>query len=564
LVITLIMRNKLKIQSQEVTEGPERAPARAMMKAMGLNDTDLGKPLIGVSSTWNEATPCNMHLDKLAHKASEGVSAAGGTPREFISVSVSDGIAMGHEGMRASLVSREIIADSIELMIHAHRYDGVVTIAGCDKSLPGSIMALARLNLPGIFVYGGTIMPGNVAGKDITIQDVFEAVGSHSAGKLTIEQLKEIEDNACPGAGSCGGLYTANTMSSISEAIGIALPGSASPPAIDDKRNDICKNTGSALMKLLELNIRPRDILTFEAFENAIVMLQAMGGSTNGVLHLLAMAKEARIKLSMNDFERIRKKVPHIADMRPGGKYVMLDLDKVGGVPLVIKKLLNANLMNGEVLTVTGKTMKENLREFNIVKPNNIVKEITSPISKSGTLTILRGNLAPEGAVIKTAGVKKLQITGNAKIYNGEEDAFIDVSKNKIVEGDIVVIRYEGPKGGPGMREMLGVTAALYGQGLGEKIGLITDGRFSGATHGLMVGHISPEAAVGGPIAIIKNGDKITIDAINQIINVDITDEEIEKRTKKWILPESRYKWGVLAKYAKLVSSASEGAVCIA
>ena len=558
------MRNKLKIQSQEVTEGPERAPARAMMKAMGLNDTDLGKPLIGVSSTWNEATPCNMHLDKLAHKASEGVSVAGGTPREFISVSVSDGIAMGHEGMRASLVSREIIADSIELMIHAHRYDGVVTIAGCDKSLPGSIMALARLNLPGIFVYGGTIMPGNVAGKDITIQDVFEAVGSHSAGKLTIEQLKEIEDNACPGAGSCGGLYTANTMSSISEAIGIALPGSASPPAIDDKRNDICKNTGSALMKLLELNIRPRDILTFEAFENAIVMLQAMGGSTNGVLHLLAMAKEARIKLSMNDFERIRKKVPHIADMRPGGKYVMLDLDKVGGVPLVIKKLLNANLMNGEVLTVTGKTMKENLREFNIVKPNNIVKEITSPISKSGTLTILRGNLAPEGAVIKTAGVKKLQITGNAKIYNGEEDAFIDVSKNKIVEGDIVVIRYEGPKGGPGMREMLGVTAALYGQGLGEKVGLITDGRFSGATHGLMVGHISPEAAVGGPIAIIKNGDKITIDAINQIINVDLTDEEIEKRTKNWILPESKYKWGVLAKYAKLVSSASEGAVCIA
>ena len=558
------MINKLKIQSQEVTEGPERAPARAMMKAMGLNDTDLGKPLIGVSSTWNEATPCNMHLDKLAHKASEGVSAAGGTPREFISVSVSDGIAMGHEGMRASLVSREIIADSIELMVHAHRYDGVVTIAGCDKSLPGSIMALARLNLPGIFVYGGTIMPGNVAGKDITIQDVFEAVGSHSAGKLTIEQLKEIEDNACPGAGSCGGLYTANTMSSISEAIGIALPGSASPPAIDNNRNDICKNTGSALMKLLELNIRPRDILTFEAFENAIVMLQAMGGSTNGVLHLLAMAKEARIKLSMNDFERIRKKVPHIADMRPGGKYVMLDLDKVGGVPLVIKKLLNANLMNGEILTVTGKTMEENLREFNIVKPNSIVKEITSPISKSGTLTILRGNLAPEGAVIKTAGVKKLQITGNAKIYNGEEDAFMDVSKNKIIEGDIVVIRYEGPKGGPGMREMLGVTAALYGQGLGEKVGLITDGRFSGATHGLMVGHISPEAAVGGPIAIIKNGDKITIDAINQIINVDLTDEEIEKRTKNWILPESKYKWGVLAKYAKLVSSASEGAVCIA
>ena len=563
LVITLIMKNKLKIRSQEVTEGPERAPARAMMKAMGLNDTDLGKPLIGVSSTWNEATPCNMHLDKLAHKASEGISVAGGTPREFISISVSDGIAMGHEGMRASLVSREIIADSIELMIHAHRYDGVLTIAGCDKSLPGSIMALARLNLPGIFVYGGTIMPGNVAGKDITIQDVFEAVGSHLAGKITTEQLKEIEDNACPGAGSCGGLYTANTMSSISEAIGIALPGSASPPAIDKNRNDICKSTGSALMKLLELNIRPRDILTFEAFENAIVVLQAMGGSTNGVLHLLAMAKEARVKLSIDDFERIRKKVPHIADMRPGGKYIMLDLHKVGGVPLIMKKLLNANLMNGEVLTVTGKTMDENLREFNIIKPNNIVKEITSPIRESGTLTILRGNLAPEGAVIKIAGVKNLQITGNARIYNGEENAFIDVSKNKIAEGDIIVIRYEGPKGGPGMREMLGVTAALYGQGLGEKVGLITDGRFSGATHGLMVGHVSPEAAAGGPIAIIKNGDKITIDAINQIINVNLTDEEIEKRTENWILPEPRYKWGVLSKYAKLVSSASEGAVCM-
>ena len=557
------MSNKLKIQSQEVTEGPERAPARAMMKAMGLNDADLGKPIIGVSSTWNEATPCNVHLDKLAHKASEGVSISGGTPREFISVSVSDGIAMGHEGMRASLVSREIIADSIELMVHAHRYDGVVTIAGCDKSLPGSIMALARLNLPGIFVYGGTIMPGNVDGKDITIQDVFEAVGSYSAGKITTEQLKQIEDNACPGAGSCGGLYTANTMSSISEAIGIALPGSASPPAIDKHRNDICKSTGSALMKLIELNIRPRDILTFEAFENAIVMLQAMGGSTNGVLHLLAMAKEARVKLSIDDFERIRKRVPHIADMRPGGKYVMLDLDKIGGVPLVMKKLLNGNLMNGEVLTVTGKTMNENLREFNIAKPNNIVREITSPIKKSGTLTILRGNLAPEGAVIKTAGVKNLQITGNAKIYNGEEEAFIDVSKNKIIEGDIIVIRYEGPKGGPGMREMLGVTAALYGQGLGEKVGLITDGRFSGATHGLMAGHVSPEAAVGGPIAIIKNGDKITIDAINQIINVELSNEEIKKRTKNWVLPEPRYKWGVLAKYAKLVSSASEGAVCI-
>ena len=556
------MTNKLKIKSHEVTEGAERAPARAMMKAMGLDDTDLGKPLVGVASTWNEATPCNIHLDRLAHKASEGVSRAGGTPREFISVSVSDGIAMGHEGMRASLVSREVIADSIELMVHAHRYDGVVTIAGCDKSLPGSIMALARLNLPGIFIYGGTIMPGNVNGKDITIQDVFEAVGSHASGNITLEELKEIEDNACPSAGSCGGLYTANTMSSISEAIGIALPGSASPPAIDENRNKLCIETGSTLMKLLELNIRPRDILTFEAFENAIVMLQAMGGSTNGVLHLLAMAKEAEVNLTIDEFERIRKKIPHIADMRPGGKYVMLDLDKVGGVPVVIKKLFKAGLINGDVMTVTGKTMKENLEEFNINIKNDVVYEVESPISKTGTLTILRGNLAPDGAVIKTAGVKNLQISGNAKVYDSEEEAFIDVSKNKIVEGDVIVIRYEGPKGGPGMREMLGVTAALYGQGLGEKVGLLTDGRFSGATHGLMVGHVSPEAAVGGPIAIIENGDRITIDAIDRKLELDIPDSEIKERIARWKPRESRYTRGVLSKYAKLVSSAAEGAIC--
>tara|TARA_B100000029_G_C17607700_1_gene968048 strand:- start:358 stop:2031 length:1674 start_codon:yes stop_codon:yes gene_type:complete len=556
------MNDELKRRSNDVTLGPQRAPARAMMKAMGLNDEDLGKPLIGVASTWNEATPCNVHLDRLAHKASEGVSNSGGTPREFISVSVSDGIAMGHEGMRASLVSREVIADSIELMVHAHRYDGVVTIAGCDKSLPGSIMALARLNLPGIFVYGGTIMPGNVNGKDITIQDVFEAVGSQAAGNMSLDELKEIEDNACPGAGSCGGLYTANTMSSISEAIGIALPGSASPPAIHETRDEICKKTGSALMRLLENNIRPREILTFEAFENAIVMLQAMGGSTNGVLHLLAMAREAGVNLTIDEFERIRKRVPHIADMRPGGKYVMLDLDKVGGVQVVLKKLLNAGLINGEVMTVTGKTMKENIDEFKVNIENDVVYDIKNPISKTGTLTILRGNLAPDGAVIKIAGVKNLQISGKAKVYNSEEDAFIDVSKNKIIEGDVVVIRYEGPKGGPGMREMLGVTAALYGQGLGEKVGLLTDGRFSGATHGLMVGHVSPEAAVGGPIGIVENGDKITIDAVNQKLEIDITDQEIKERTDKWTPKESKYKTGVLAKYAKLVSSASDGAIC--
>ncbi len=551
-----------KERSKEVTEGPERAPARAMLRAMGLDDDDFGKPFVGVGSTWNEATPCNVHLDRLAKKASEGVRNANGTPREFASVSVSDGIAMGHEGMKASLVSREVIADSIELMVHAHRYDGVVTIAGCDKSLPGSIMALARLNLPGIFVYGGTIKPGSYNGKDLTIQDVFEAVGSYSKGTVTLEQLQEIEKNACPGAGSCGGLFTANTMSSISEALGIALPGSASPPAIEDTRNEICYNTGKQVMKLIELGIKPRDILTYEAFENAITILQAMGGSTNGVLHLLAMANEARVKLDLDDFEGIRKRTPHITDMKPGGKYVMLDLDEVGGVPSVLKRLSKAGLLNGDVLTVTGKSMKENLENIKLTSNLDIIKETTNPISKSGTLTVLRGNIAPDGAVVKTAGVKNLKISGKAKVFDGEESAFKAVSSNKIESGDIVVIRYEGPKGGPGMREMLGVTAAIVGQGLGDEVGLLTDGRFSGATHGLMIGHVSPEAAIGGPIAIIENGDTITIDAENRKLDIELSNKEISKRLENWSPKEPNYKWGVLAKYASLVSSASEGAIC--
>jgi len=555
----------LKTRSREVTDGPDKAPHRAMLRAMGLNDKDLERPLIGVASTWNQATPCNIHLDRLARKASEGVTSAGGTPREFVSIAVSDGIAMGHEGMKASLVSREVIADSIELMIHAHRYDGVVTIAGCDKSLPGSIMALARINLPGIFVYGGTIMPGILNDRNLTIQDVFEAVGEYSSGNLSVQQLREIELNACPGAGSCAGLYTANTMASISEALGIALIGSASPPAIDLKRDEMCKETGKAELRLLELGIKPRDILTFEAFENAITVLQALGGSTNGVLHLLAIANEAHVKLSIDDFERIRRTTPYIADLRPGGRYVMYDLDRAGGIPLVMKKLLGAGMMHGDVMTVSGEDLSRSLSRFKDETPSidGIVRDVSSPITPNGAITILRGNLAPDGAVVKTAGVDKLAITGEVKVFEREEDAFSAVSRGEIKQGIVVAIRYEGPRGGPGMREMLAVTAALAGQGLGNDVGLITDGRFSGATHGLMVGHVSPEAALGGPIALLRDGDLITIDAISGKLTVDLSPNDLRERKKTWIPPEPKYKWGALAKYAGLVSSAAEGAICV-
>lgn len=556
-------RTDLKIKSRDVTEGTERAPNRAMLRAMGLTSEDLAKPLVGVASTWNEATPCNIHLDRLAEKAKQGVKAAGGTPREFVSIAVSDGIAMGHEGMKSSLVSREIIADSIELMMRAHAYDACVTIAGCDKSLPGSIMALARLNLPGIFVYGGTILPGILDNTPLTIQDVFEAVGSYDAGKITTQQLQDIEMQACPGAGSCAGMYTANTMASISEALGIALPGSGSPPAVYETRDNICFETGIAIMSLLENNIRPRDILTYEALENAIAVMQAIGGSTNGVLHLLAIAYEAGVKLTLDDFEKVRKRTPQIADMRPGGRYVMLDLDKVGGVPLVMKKLLDAGLLNGNALTVTGKTMKQNLQnlKFPSIK-QDVVVDIKSPISPEGKIYILKGNLAPEGAVIKMTGVNVSSITGKARVFNREEDAFEAVSKREIVEGDMVVIRYEGPKGGPGMREMLAVTAAIAGQGLGQKVGMVTDGRFSGATRGLMVGHVAPEAIVGGAIAVLEDRDIITIDSTKKSLTVDLTDAEIEKRLRKWKPPAPNYTWGALAKYASLVSSAAKGAVC--
>ena len=553
----------MEISSRNVVEGPSRAPHRAMYKAMGLRDEDLEKPFIGVSHTGNEATPCNIHLGKISQNAKQGVSDAGGTPREFATIAVSDGIAMGHEGMKASLVSREIIADSIEIMIRAHQYDGLVGLAGCDKSLPGTMMAMARLNLPSVFVYGGTIMPGIYEGKQVTIQDVYEAVGAYDAGQLTLEALKNLENVACPNAGSCGGMYTANTMASISEAIGIALPGSASPPAEDPRRAQMCYDSGKAVMHLLENRIRPKDILTFEAFENAITVANAIGGSTNAVLHLLAISHEIGVKLTLEDFERIRRKTPHIADMRPGGFYVMLDLDKIGGIPLLMKSLMKKDLLNPNVMTATGKTLKQNLDSIQISFDVNqkVLKPIEAPIRDVGTLTILRGSLAPDGAVVKVAGVKTSEFKGKAKVFDREEDAFDAVSKREIKEGDIVVIRYEGPKGGPGMREMLGVTAALVGQKLGEKVALITDGRFSGATRGLMVGHVSPEAYVGGNIALVKDGDEIKINVEKNSLDLMVSESELDQRRKSWKPRKPNYETGALAKYASLVGSASEGAI---
>jgi dihydroxy-acid dehydratase len=553
----------MEISSRNVVEGPSRAPHRAMYKAMGLGDEDLSKPFIGVSHTGNEATPCNIHLGKISQNAKQGVSDAGGTPREFATIAVSDGIAMGHEGMKASLVSREIIADSIEIMVRAHQYDGLVGLAGCDKSLPGTMMAMARLNLPSVFVYGGTIMPGIYEGKQVTVQDVYEAVGAYDAGQITLEALKNLEDVACPNAGSCGGMYTANTMASISEAIGIALPGSASPPAEDPRRAQMCYESGKAVMNLLENRVRPKEILTFEAFENAITIANAIGGSTNAILHLLALSHEIGIKLSLEDFERIRKKTPHIADMRPGGFYVMLDLDKIGGIPILMKSLAKKNLLNLDVMTVTGKTMRQNLDSIHISFDTNqkVLKPIESPIHEVGTLTILRGSLAPDGAVVKVAGVKTSEFSGRAKVFEREEDAFDAVSKREIKEGDIVIIRYEGPKGGPGMREMLGVTAALAGQKLGEKVALITDGRFSGATRGLMIGHVSPEAFVGGNIALVKNGDEIKINVEKNSLDLMVSESELEQRRKDWRPRKPNYETGALAKYASLVGSASEGAI---
>ena len=553
----------MKISSRNVVEGTARAPHRAMYKAMGLTNEDLSKSFVGVCHTGNEATPCNIHLPNLAQQAKQGVTDGGATPREFSTIAVSDGIAMGHEGMKSSLISREVIADSIELMVRAHQYDALVGIAGCDKSLPGTMMGMIRLNIPSVFVYGGTIMPGMLDGRELTVVDVYEAVGSYDAGKISAEELENIENVACPNAGSCGGMFTANTMASISEAIGLSLPGSASPPAEDERRNKIVFETGKACTNLLQLGIKPLDIVTFEAFENSITMLNAVGGSTNGILHLLAMANEAGINLTYDDFERIRKKTPHLADMKPGGNYVMNSLDKIGGIPLIMKKLLDKNLIHGDSMTVTGKTIKQNLEELAIteVPEQQIVKSVEQPIHEVGTAVILKGTLAPEGGVIKTAGVEMREFTGTAKVYDREEYAFEAVSKGEIDEGDVVVIRYEGPKGGPGMREMLSTTAALVGQGLGKKVAMVTDGRFSGGTRGFMVGHVAPEAFVGGPIAFVKNGDKISIRLEDNSLNLHVSEEELSVRKEQWRRPVPNYTTGALAKFASLVGSAANGAI---
>jgi len=553
----------MELESRKTLEGPERAPHRAMYKAMGLTDRDLDRPLIGVSSTCNEATPCNIHLGRLAQSAKLGVKDAGCTPREFTAIAVSDGIAMGHEGMKASLVSREIIADSIEVMVRAHQYDGLVGISGCDKSLPGTLMGMGRLNRPSIFVYGGTIMPGLWNGKQVTIQDVYEAVGAYDAGNMTLQELTSLENVACPSAGSCAGMYTANTMASISEALGMSLLGSASAPAESERRLEICYNTGRAIMRLLEGNIRPRDIMTFEAFENSIMIANALGGSTNAVLHLLAIAREVGVKLRLSDFERIRKRTPHIADMRPGGMYIMADLDKVGGVPVVLSHLLKKGLLNGNVMTVSGRTMKKDLDsvKFDFQSDNGVIRHLDNPIKREGTLKVLKGTLAPEGAIMKLAGVQSKKFVGRAKVFDTEQEAFEAVSKRRIVEDDILVIRYEGPKGGPGMREMLAVTAAVVGQGLGEKVAMVTDGRFSGATRGFMIGHVAPEAMVGGPIALVREDDQIMIDMQKSRIDLLVSEGELRKRFKKWKPIKPHYTAGALAKYALLVESASEGAV---
>ncbi|TML91890.1 MAG: dihydroxy-acid dehydratase [Actinobacteria bacterium] len=557
------MGDGMKPRSHEVTDGPERAPARAMLRAIGMTDADWGKAQVGVASSWNEVTPCNLTLDRLAKRAKEGVRAAGGFPIEFMTIAVSDGISMGHEGMRASLVSREVIADSVETMMHAERFDALVTFAGCDKSLPGMLMAAARLNLPSVFLYGGSILPGRGAhGEALDIVSVFEAVGAHAAGALTADELALIERNACPTAGSCAGMFTANTMASVAEALGMSLPGSSSAPAVDPRRDDLAFESGRAVIGLLEANIRPRQIMTKPAFENAIAVVMALGGSTNAVLHLLAIAHEARVDLELDDFNRVAARVPHIADMKPHGRYHMVDLDRVGGVQVVLAALLDAGLLHGDCLTVTGRTMEENLRVLSPPAPDGeVVRPLTDPIHTQGGIAVLQGSLAPKGAVVKVAGMDQLRFDGRARVFDGEDGAMTEIMAGRIQPGDVVVIRFEGPKGGPGMREMLAVTGAMKGAGRGADAALVTDGRFSGGTHGFCVGHVAPEAVDGGPIAFVRDGDRVVIDAEAQTIDLLVDEGELARRRTDWKLPQPRYTSGVLAKYARLVTGAERGAV---
>jgi dihydroxy-acid dehydratase len=556
------VRRALNSRSQEITRGIERSPNRSMLRAVGFTDDDFDKPMIGVASTWNEITPCNVHINRLAEKVKEGARVGGGVPQIFGNPGISDGISMGTEGMKFSLPSRELIADSIELVSSAQRFDGVVAIGGCDKNMPGCVMALARLNIPSIFVYGGTILPGVCRGHDVDIVSVFEAVGQYSAGKIDYAQLREVEASAIPGAGSCGGMYTANTMASAIEALGMSLPGSSSAPAVTSRKAEECYEAGRAVVNLIEKQITPRQILTKTAFENAIKLVMALGGSTNAVLHLIAIARQIDVPLTIDDFSRLGQTVPHLADLKPGGKYVMADLDRAGGVPAVMRLLLKEGLLDGSTLTVTGKTLAENLENApDLSEGQKIVMPVEKPLHPTGPLVILKGNLAPEGAVCKIAGLKTTSHRGPARVFNSEEETFEAIMQRKITDGDTVVIRYEGPKGGPGMREMLAVTSALVGQGYGETVGLITDGRFSGGTHGMVVGHICPEAQLGGPIAAVQDGDIITIDAERNLLSVDLSDDEIKRRLQNWTAPEPKYKRGVLNKYVKLVHSASEGAI---
>ncbi len=553
--------DKSKLPSRHVTEGPTRAPHRSYYYAMGLTEEDIRRPFVGVASCWNEAAPCNISLMRQAQSVKVGVAESGGTPREFCTITVTDGIAMGHQGMKSSLVSREVIADSIELTMRGHCYDALVGVAGCDKSLPGMMMAMLRLNVPSVFMYGGSILPGRFKGRDVTVVDVFEGVGMHSAGKMSDAELHELECVACPSAGSCGGQFTANTMACVSEAIGLALPGSAGAPAPYESRDHYALESGKAVMRLLADGIRPRDICTRKAFENAAIIVAATGGSTNGALHLPAMANEVGIDFDLFDVAEIFKKTPYIADLKPGGKYVAKDVYDIGGVPQILKALLEGGILHGDCLTVTGKTLAQNLESVTFNRDQKVVFTVSNPITKTGGVVGLRGSLAPEGAIVKVAGLKTLKFRGSALCFDCEEDAFQAVEDRKYKDGDVIIIRYEGPKGGPGMREMLSTTAALYGQGAGDKVALITDGRFSGGTRGLCIGHVGPEAAVCGPIALIQNGDVITIDAEKGTLDLEVSEEELGKRRKAWKAPPNMYQSGALRKFADQVGPARFGAV---
>ena len=559
--MTTETKTDLKRHSSAISDGPDRAPARSMLRAVGLTDEDMDKPFVGVANLASDVTPCNVHLGRLAAKVKEGVWDARSVPFMFGTITISDGISMGTEGMKASLVSREVIADSIETVCFGESMDGLIVVAACDKNMPGALMAMARLNIPSVFVYGGAILPGDYHGRDINIQDMYEAVGAYSQNRISLDELLAMERVACPGEGACSGMFTANTMASAIEAMGMSAPGAASVPAVDPRNEVIAHGAGQVLYRLLERDLKPRDIMTRDAFENAIMVVLAMGGSTNAVLHLLAIAHEANVRVKIDDFDRLSRRTPYLTDLRPGGRFVMSDVDKAGGVTIVMKELLKAGLLHGDAMTVTGRTMAENLDAFGGEPDRRVIYPASAPRSPTGGLVILKGNLAPEGAVMKVAGTKHLSHEGPARVFDGERAAFEAVTGGSIREGDVLVIRYEGPRGGPGMQEMLAVTGAIMGQGLGDSVTLMTDGRFSGATHGPMIGHVAPEAAVGGPIGLIRDGDIVVMDVETRRLEVRVSDAEMAERKRDWKSPPQRYERGVMAKYAKLVSSASVGAV---